>query len=66
MITIYGKIAIQPESKFRKRETLLRNKIVTKIEEKYDFEFEDENLNFQVFENLRSLIEYINSKIGKN
>lgn len=38
-------------------------KILVDIETEYDFEFEDEVLNYDYFRNLKSLIDYVKAQV---
>ncbi|MRN57064.1 acyl carrier protein [Paenibacillus monticola] len=38
-------------------------KLIVAIEKKFDFEFEDEDLNYQVFKTLQDVVNYIEKRI---
>lgn len=40
-------------------------KVIVAIEEEFGFEFDDEDLNFENFRNIRKLVSYIESRVQK-
>ncbi|MGX5556870.1 phosphopantetheine-binding protein [Bacillus cereus] len=41
-------------------------KLIVAIENQFDFEFEDEDLNYKVFQTLQDIVNYVENAIHKN